>query len=124
MFIMRRLLASMKGYSATLRDSPLHKRGMKRVPFHLVRAIPALPNVSIFIAAFTSLSWLVLHSGHNQDLSDNVRLSFMCPQTWQRLDDGNHRSISMIRQPYQLPLYLSILTNIFHPLSDIDFARV
>ena len=45
----------------------------------------------MFMAAFTSLSWSVLHSGHVQYRSESVRFSLRYPQLEQGFVVGSQR---------------------------------
>ena len=82
------------------------------------------PSARIFLAAFTSLSWVVPHSGHVYDLSSSVSPSYLYPQTLHVLELGYHRSMTDSVLPYHDALYSSRRRHSPRFTSDRDFARL
>ncbi len=82
------------------------------------------PSSRILIAAFTSLSCLVLQLGHSQFRTFWGRLSTWLRHTWQVLLDGKNRPISRYVFPSFSALYFNCLVNSDQPQSLMAFARL
>ncbi len=75
------------------------------------KANTASPAAKMLIAAFTSRSWAVLHSGHSHSRIFSGMDSDTNPQPEQRLELGKKRSISTYVLPVQFALYSSWRVN-------------
>ena len=75
------------------------------------QTVTASPAANMFLAAFISRSWSVLHSGHVHCRLESGILASTYPQFEQRLLDGYHLSIPISSRPYQQALYSSCLRN-------------
>lgn len=69
------------------------------------KASPASPAVNMFLAALTSRSWVVLHSGQSQWRVSRLKKGKVYPQLQQRLELGKNWSILTKLLPAQLALY-------------------
>jgi len=87
------------------------------------QTVTASPAANMFLAAFMSRSWLVLHSGHVHCLLNSGILASTCPQFEQRLLDGYHLSILISSRPYQWALYSSCRKNSDQLASEMDLDR-
>ncbi len=64
----------------------------------------------MFLAAFTSRSWTTPHRHAHSRTSSGI-VDAITPHTEQVFDDGQNRSITTTRRPYQSALYSSIDRN-------------
>lgn len=105
---------------------PSLKEGDSRYCYQELSAsqtVAASPAANMFLAAFMSRSWWVLHSGHVHCLLESGIFASTCPQFEQRLLDGYHLSIPISSRPYQRALYSSCLRNSDQLASDMDLDR-
>src|ERR1019366_8969015 len=82
------------------------------------------PKESIFLAALISLSCVVWQLAQVHSLSANASVSFLIPQLLQILLLGSNLPIYSTFLPFHSDLYLSIVSNIFHPQSLIAPASL
>lgn len=73
------------------------------------KASPASPAVNMFLAALTSRSWVVLHSGQSQWRVSRLKKGKVYPQLQQRLELGKNWSILTKLLPAQSALYSNCL---------------
>ena len=75
------------------------------------KANTASPAAKMLRAAFTSRSWITLHSGHSHDRTSSGNWSLTNPQQEQRLLEGKNLPISTYVLPAQFALYASWRVN-------------
>jgi len=82
------------------------------------------PCVMIFLAPFTSRSWMLPHSGHTHWRMVSGSVSWTLPHAEQLLLDGNQRPATSTKPPPLSALYSSCRRNSKKPMSDRKQARL